>query len=159
MKDMDIIFPLIPLSFLLVQWFGYYSLSKSSIFSKSWKCWKLTNFAQWRNSTFRKLFFKWLPFLEKSGYWHETKARWSSKHQIFMGRKKLVDLWNHFYDLKVWKAASSCTRKNQDGFPCQSRFPCQCALDLNWLHNELRRMPSEDLIKLYFFSNDIFIIW
>ena len=43
MKDMDIIFPLIPLSFLWVQWFGYYSLSKSSIFSKSWKCWKLTN--------------------------------------------------------------------------------------------------------------------
>ena len=70
-----------------------------AFFSKSWKCWKLTNFAQRRNSTFRTLFFKWLPFLEKSGYWHETKARWSSKHQIFMGRKKLVDLSNHFWDI------------------------------------------------------------
>ena len=127
---MDIIFPLIPLGLLWVQWFGYYSLSKSSIFSKSRKCWKLTNFAQWRNSTFRKLFFKWLPFLEKSGYWHETKARWSSKHQIFMGRKKLVDLSNHFWDIHVWKVASSCTLENQDGFPCQSRFP--------WISHQIR---------------------
>ena len=84
------------LVFCGLSWFGYCSLSKSGIFSKSRKWWKLTNFTQWRNSTFRKLFFKWLPFLEKSGYWHETKARWSSKHQIFMGRKKLVDLSNHF---------------------------------------------------------------
>ena len=34
MKDMDIIFLLIPISLLWVKWFGYYSLSKSSIFSK-----------------------------------------------------------------------------------------------------------------------------
>ena len=34
MKDMDIIFPLVTLSFLSVKWFGFYSLSKSSIFSK-----------------------------------------------------------------------------------------------------------------------------
>ena len=34
MKDMDIIFPLIPLNFLWVKQFGYCSLSKSSIFSK-----------------------------------------------------------------------------------------------------------------------------
>ena len=37
MKDMDIIFLLIPLSF----WLGYYSLSKSSIFQNAQKCWKL----------------------------------------------------------------------------------------------------------------------
>ena len=34
MKDMDIISLLIPISLLGVKWFGYYSLSKSSIFSK-----------------------------------------------------------------------------------------------------------------------------
>ena len=37
-KGMDIIFKLIPLCFLWVKWFGYYSHSKSSMFSKSWKC-------------------------------------------------------------------------------------------------------------------------
>ena len=41
-------------------------------------------------------FFKWwLPFLEESRYWHETKARWLSKHHIFIGRKKLVKMSNH----------------------------------------------------------------
>ena len=48
---------------------------------------------------FGHFFFKWLPFLDTYGYWHETKARWSSKHQIFMGRKKLVDFLNHFWDI------------------------------------------------------------
>ena len=57
-------FQLIPLSFLWVKWFWYYSHSKSSIFSKSWKCWKLTSFAQQQNSNFWTLFFKWLPFLD-----------------------------------------------------------------------------------------------
>ena len=64
MKSMGITFPLIlthtPLSFLWVKLFGYYSHSKASNFSKSWKCWNLTNSAQRRNSTFWTLFFKWL---------------------------------------------------------------------------------------------------
>ena len=34
MKDMDIVFLRIPLSLLWVDWFGYYGLSKSSIFPK-----------------------------------------------------------------------------------------------------------------------------
>ena len=37
MKDINIIFPMIPLSFLWVKWFGYYSLSKLSNFSKCQK--------------------------------------------------------------------------------------------------------------------------
>ena len=54
-KDMDIIFLLIPFSFLWVEWFGYYSLLKSSIF---WKCWKLIIFTQHWNSTFWYFFSK-----------------------------------------------------------------------------------------------------
>ena len=44
MKDMDIIFLLIPISLLRVKWFGYYSLSKSSIFSKCSKMLEIDNF-------------------------------------------------------------------------------------------------------------------
>ena len=58
------------------------------LFSNSWNCWKLTNFAQLRNSTLKTLFLKWLPFLEKSRNWKETKVRRSSKHQISIGRKR-----------------------------------------------------------------------
>ena len=83
-KDLDIIiFPLIPLIFLWVKWFGYWSLSKSSIFSKSWKHWKLTNFFN--------TFFKWPPFLEKPRYWHETKDRCEALNTNFFWKK--ADGW------------------------------------------------------------------
>ena len=72
--------------------------------------------------------FKWLPFHKNWRFGHETKARRSSKHQIFKGRKKLVDLSNHFWDIQIWKVASSCAYENQDGFPCQSRFPWQSVM-------------------------------
>ena len=76
MKYMDIIFPLIPFNFLWVKYFGYYSLSKSIIFTKSLKFQKLTSFAhQQQNSNVLSLFFNQLLFLEKSGQKHVTKAR------------------------------------------------------------------------------------
>ena len=85
MKSMGITFPLIlthtPLSFLWVKLFGYYSHSKSSIFSKSWKFWNLTNSAQRRSTNFWRLFIKLLLFLDKSRFWH----------LMFMGEKKLVN--------------------------------------------------------------------
>ena len=58
MRQMDIIFPRISFSVLWVKWLGYYSLSQSSIFSKSCNSWKLTNLAQQRNSS-----NQWLPIL------------------------------------------------------------------------------------------------
>ena len=85
----------------------------------------MTSFAQWQNSNFGTLFFLRLPFLDKLRYWYETKARWSSKYQIFIIWKKLNEISNHLWDISVWKSAPSCRRENQDGFPCQSRFPWQ----------------------------------
>ena len=46
MKDMDIIFLLIPLSLLWVDWFGYYILQSQAFFQNAQKCWKLTIFTQ-----------------------------------------------------------------------------------------------------------------
>ena len=46
MKDMALIFQLIPYGFLWVKWFGYHSLSKSSNFSKSSKMLKIGIFSK-----------------------------------------------------------------------------------------------------------------
>ena len=58
--------------------------------------------------------------------WNQSQMRLKTPN--FYGKKKLVDMSNHFWDISVWKVASSCTRKNQDGFPCKSRFPWLWAL-------------------------------
>ena len=57
MKNMDIIFLMIPLSSLWVDWFGYYSLSKSSIFSKCSKMLDIDNFYSALNFNFFGNFF------------------------------------------------------------------------------------------------------
>ena len=61
MKDMDIIFLLIPLSLLWVEWFGYCcSLSKSSIFSKYSKMLEIDQFCSEENLNF------WVTFFQKA---------------------------------------------------------------------------------------------
>ena len=55
MKDMDIIFLLIPIGLL---WFGFYSLSKSSIFSKCSKMFEIDHFHSALNLNFLVTFFQ-----------------------------------------------------------------------------------------------------
>ena len=57
MKDMNVIILLIPKSLLWVKWFGYYSLSKSSIFSKCSKMLEIDNFYSALNFNFLATFF------------------------------------------------------------------------------------------------------
>ena len=57
MKDMDIIFLLVPLSLLWVEWFGYYRLSKSGIFSKCSKMLEIDHFYLALNLNFLVNFF------------------------------------------------------------------------------------------------------
>ena len=58
MKDMDIIFLLIPIGLLWVKWFGFYSLSKSSIFSKCSKMFEIDHFHSALNLNFLVTFFQ-----------------------------------------------------------------------------------------------------
>ena len=58
MKDMDIIFLLIPIGLLRVKWFGFYSLSKSSIFSKCSKMFEIDHFHSALNLNFLVTFFQ-----------------------------------------------------------------------------------------------------
>ena len=87
MKGMAITSPLVPLSYLW-EVIGYYSLSKSSIFFSK-RCDQLCSSGE--TQLFRHFFSNgYAPFLDKLRYWHETKAKWSSKHQIFMGRSLMI---------------------------------------------------------------------
>ena len=74
MKDMDIIFLLIPFSLLWLDWFGYYSLSKSSIFSKCSKMLEIDSFYSALNLNFLVIFFKRLSFKDELRFLHETKS-------------------------------------------------------------------------------------
>ena len=58
MKGMHIISPLIPLSFLWVKWFGYYSHSKSSIFFKKLKMLKIDQLCSAEKLNFSDTFFQ-----------------------------------------------------------------------------------------------------
>ena len=77
-------------------------------------------------------------------FWQKTQGVCNFDRVLYSGVKSTRE--------KNWCEAGSFSNAHFVGV-------VQCALYLNWSHNELRRIPSEDLIKLYFFSNDIFIIW
>ena len=58
MKDMDLIFPLIPYGLLLVKWFGFHCLSKSSNVSKCSKVLEMGIFSKQLNPYFEDTFFQ-----------------------------------------------------------------------------------------------------
>ena len=100
MKGMNVVFPMIPLNFLLVKWFGYCSLSKLTIRKK---CWRLPISAQRHNLTFVTLFWnschtdpnwdigmKSKPFRDKIPSFHNMKeAGWFDISNNFLRNVKI----------------------------------------------------------------------
>ena len=101
MKDMDIIFLLIPLSLLWVEWFGYYSLSKSSIFSKCSKMLEIDQFCSEENFNFWATFFQKAVIRRRMEIWTWNQSHmklrilnFQNKKEAYWYLKPLLSYWS-----------------------------------------------------------------
>ena len=87
-KYRDIIFLMIPLSLLWVDWFGYYSLSKSSIFSKCSKMLEIDNFYSALNLNFLVTLFQKVVIQRHIEIWTWNQSHMMLRIPIFLNMKE-----------------------------------------------------------------------